>query len=1198
MLKLKINIFEQYVTEYKFKSTADTKGLEDAYNQLEKFETLLNKVMSTTLVMRPSMDFSKVKPELTEAQRLVQGMFAGVDLKQFENVWSKINAKSLVSGMLGSEDSNKIKAMMEDISNNVFNDKIKEEAHDLVQGMFQNVDLSQLKEQLETIDMRGRAGDLVQGMFGSEDIEKFKSAWNEATNSAKNNVQSFGDKIKDVVNGAKNKFNELKDTFKSTGEKLSNTFKSILSPLGIATSIGGLTAQMKKAVVDAGNYEESVNLFKMALRDFTDDGKEWATEISDKLYLDDKEVLQYTGSFYNLTKGLGATKDAAYLMAKNLTQLTYDMSSYLNIDVSAANTKLMSAMSGQTKAVTSVGIAVQQASLQELAHSMGIKKSVREMTQAEKTYLRYIQIMKSTKNMQGDLARTIVTPTNAFRMLSTQVTLLARAIGKVLTPFVYNAMPPLIALTRLLTNAAKGIADFFGYDLQEIDYTNIGDMADAIGDLGDESEEAAKKTNRMLAPFDELNVVENDRQKSGSGSDNSVLKDLEKQLKGYDMLEDLNEKMASSIDYWEDKLKSLSTVLGTIAGVIATFKIANWVSNLLNMNKQIGETNSLLSKAQWFLTGIITAVGSIKLSGDTVAQVREAGDAFTTLYSKWEWWLGSLGSVAGGAIAGGSVGGTVGALLGALAGAVGTITTQLINGLGPVSNYKSEYSRLREETDKLTTSLNDNRQAIIDNRDAKLDKTGLAKQYLDELDTIVDKNGKIKEGYEERAKFLTGQLNDAYHTHMEVQDGRIKKLDEERQAIRKTIEAEEAKIYLDAQQELYAQAIKNRAKLESQIYTYKTKINAETKKQNKLEERNKKIQEEIDKLYASGNIKDHATEIMKLRSELGLNNAELTRSEIAMTGLETELGNLTNEYETSSKEIDKYQKMAVANSEGNYKKVYEIANHYTGQTAEAVRSSLESQMRMVEPGSPLTTDIVGGYMHLATLSKDEYTNSLSKLAPETALELDRVIQTLDTSSLADHFGKLSKTSETEFLRYLRNYPADVQTEIVDKMKEKGYKISENLQKGIDQVKLEAKINLKEIKNADVQKWLGALMKGITLPNGFSFKINSDGTFGIRNKLLHIDTFKANGGYVDKGDVFVANEAGPEYITSIGNKSAVVNQGQMVAALSNAIITATGNRAENQPQQIIVQIGNDKVYQGQGDYQNRQNDRYGTTVVKI
>jgi hypothetical protein len=55
---------------------------------------------------------------------------------------------------------------------------------------------------------------------------------------------------------------------------------------------------------------------------------------------------------------------------------------------------------------------------------------------------------------------------------------------------------------------------------------------------------------------------------------------------------------------------------------------------------------------------------------------------------------------------------------------------------------------------------------------------------------------------------------------------------------------------------------------------------------------------------------------------------------------------------------------------------------------------------------------------------------------------------------------------------------------------------------------------------------------------------------------------------------------------------------MVAALSNAIITATGNRAENQPQQIIVQIGNDKVYQGQGDYQNRQNDRYGTTVVKI
>jgi hypothetical protein len=92
--------------------------------------------------------------------------------------------------------------------------------------------------------------------------------------------------------------------------------------------------------------------------------------------------------------------------------------------------------------------------------------------------------------------------------------------------------------------------------------------------------------------------------------------------------------------------------------------------------------------------------------------------------------------------------------------------------------------------------------------------------------------------------------------------------------------------------------------------------------------------------------------------------------------------------------------------------------------------------------------------------------------------------------------------------------------------------------------------------------------------------------------------KADGGYLDQGDLFVANEAGPEFITSIGNKSAVINQGQMVAALSNAIITATGNRAGSQPQNIVVQIGNEKIYEGHGEYQNRQNDRYGTTVVKI
>ena len=93
---------------------------------------------------------------------------------------------------------------------------------------------------------------------------------------------------------------------------------------------------------------------------------------------------------------------------------------------------------------------------------------------------------------------------------------------------------------------------------------------------------------------------------------------------------------------------------------------------------------------------------------------------------------------------------------------------------------------------------------------------------------------------------------------------------------------------------------------------------------------------------------------------------------------------------------------------------------------------------------------------------------------------------------------------------------------------------------------------------------------------------------------------AEGGYPTSGDLFLANENGnAEYITSLGNRTAVANQDQMVSALTNAILQGMeAIETGRQPNHIVVQLGNEKIYEGQGTYQNRQADRYGTTYVKI
>ena len=115
---------------------------------------------------------------------------------------------------------------------------------------------------------------------------------------------------------------------------------------------------------------------------------------------------------------------------------------------------------------------------------------------------------------------------------------------------------------------------------------------------------------------------------------------------------------------------------------------------------------------------------------------------------------------------------------------------------------------------------------------------------------------------------------------------------------------------------------------------------------------------------------------------------------------------------------------------------------------------------------------------------------------------------------------------------------------------------------------------------------------------FKGMFTKESALGKAFAKLGINAF-ASGGYPTSGDLFFANENGrAEFITSIGNKTAVANQDQMVQALTNAIMAGFAMTAprNNNNQPITVNIGDKKVYSGVVGYQNRQADRYGTTTT--
>lgn len=267
----------------------------------------------------------------------------------------------------------------------------------------------------------------------------------------------------------------------------------------------------------SNDFIENMNLFEVTMRDNTDAAFGYAESVERIMGIDLSDWLSYQGKFQQLSKGFGVASDAAHVMSQNLTQLSYDLSSFFNVDVEKAFQKLSSAMAGQVKGLREYGIDVSNASLQQYALSKGIDLTVRNMNQAQKSVLRYNYILEKSVNIQGDLARTIVTPANALRILGAQMEKLKRTLGNIISVIVTQFIPYVQAGVTIITRFAERIANAFGFEMPKLDYSGLDDVVSVEDDLSEYAEDISdnfadatqevKKFKNQLMGFDELNIL-------------------------------------------------------------------------------------------------------------------------------------------------------------------------------------------------------------------------------------------------------------------------------------------------------------------------------------------------------------------------------------------------------------------------------------------------------------------------------------------------------------------------------------------------------------------------------------------------------------------------------------------------------------------------------------------------------------------
>ena len=407
------------------------------------------------------------------------------------------------------------------------------------------------------------------------------------------------------------------------------TFNTVLANIRTRTLLLVRATQMiRRATTQAlgvyGDYIETLNLFKMAMGSAGEEAYEFAEKAQSLLGIDLTQWMKAQGVFNALASGFGVAGDRAAIMSKNLTQLAYDISSFYNIDVETAVEKVRSGFSGQIRPVRDLGYDLSQARLEAIALSMGIDKTVKSMTQAEKSQLRYVALMTQLTQVQGDLSRTLDSPINQMRILQAQLQQMYRSIGMTLLPILNKVLPYLNAILRVIKMIADEIAAMFGYTLPRIsggDWSSSVVMgAEDIEEELDNATGAAEKLKNTLASFDQINLISSS---SGGGSGSGAGATgggggFDFDLPEYDFLGDAAENKAQEIA--EGMMRKLrpfvdflkDTILWTIDHIDDIGQLLTMIA-VVTIGKHL--IDNIMGAWKWFnqLNDVVKGIGLITI---------------------------------------------------------------------------------------------------------------------------------------------------------------------------------------------------------------------------------------------------------------------------------------------------------------------------------------------------------------------------------------------------------------------------------------------------------------------------------------------------------------------------------------------------------------------------------------------------------
>lgn len=297
----------------------------------------------------------------------------------------------------------------------------------------------------------------------------------------------------------------------------------------------------------------------------------------------------------------------------------------------------------------------------------------------------------------------------------------------------------------------------------------------------------------------------------------------------------------------------------------------------------------------------------------------------------------------------------------------GLMTATVLAGAAALMYYNKTINEISKESEEYAKSILDTKQQVNDYNKSIDDGAGTELAHINrisklknELGKIVDENGNVKRGYEERVNFILNELNSALGTEYKMNGNIIESYGNLCDSIDDTIKKKKAEIILNASSKKWEEANEKQSKaiieqnnalhkLEDTASKYGTTVDGLSNKIQELEKKENEWKKERQTSVTPGVMMYAASEEEKIKKQI----EEIQNYMDAYK-------NATDIVQVYTDNIKQYDEDMTNYIEGNYEKLYskqkKSRNDYLNSSLKDIKKSLNSEKRQyIDYAATVTT---------------------------------------------------------------------------------------------------------------------------------------------------------------------------------------------------------------------------------------------------